>query len=307
MKIESALNRREFVKRTTLAAMAVAALPGEISPAAPADGKKLPWKFCAFEKPLLFLNYDETADVFAELGFDGIEAAVRPGGHVLPERVEEDLPKFVEALKKRGLEITILTSGINSATQPHAEKVLRTAAKLGIKRYRMLWWKYDLNKPIRSQLDALRPGLKELVALNREAGISGLYQNHAGPDMLGAGLWDIYDLIKDFAPGDLGLAYDIRHAQVEGGLSWPTHFNLVKSHIAAVCVKDFLWEKNEVKNVPLGTGRVDPKIMQMLKVAKFSGPISLHVEYGESGKDRKVFANAFRQDLATLRRWLSAA
>jgi len=59
------------------------------------------------------LSYDETADVFAELGFDGIEAAVRPGGHVLPERVEEDLPKFAEALKKRGLEITILTSGIS--------------------------------------------------------------------------------------------------------------------------------------------------------------------------------------------------
>ena len=91
----------------------------------------------------------------------------------------------------------------------------------------------------------------------------------------------------------------------EGGLSWPTFFHLVKSHVTAVCVKDFLWDKNELKNVPLGTGRVDAKIMQMLKAAKFSGPISLHVEYGESGKDQKVFADAFRQDFATLRRWLS--
>lgn len=257
------MKRREFVKQAATAALAAAALP--VALAAPAAEGKPPWKFCAFTKPLQFLSFNELADLMAELRFDGIEVAVRPGGHVLPEKVEEDLPRLVEALKQRGLEITILTSGINSATQPHAEKVLRTAAKLGIKRYRMLWWQYDLKKLIPAQLDALRPGLKELVALNREIGISGLYQNHAGSDMLGAGLWDIYDLIKDFPPSDLGLAYDIRHAQVEAGLSWPTHFHLVKSQVAAVCVKDFAWENGKAKNMPLGQGQVDPKIMQMVK------------------------------------------
>src|SRR2546421_6935418 len=125
MKTKSTLNRRDFVRQTVFTALAAS-----VAPTLAAE-KKSPWKFCAFEKPVMFLSYDETAEFFAELGFDGIEAAVRPGGHVLPERVEEDLPKFVEALKKRGLEITILTSGIGNATQPHAEKVLRTAAKLG--------------------------------------------------------------------------------------------------------------------------------------------------------------------------------
>jgi len=163
-----------------------------------------------------------------------------------------------------------------------------------------------LQQPIRPQLDALRPGLRELVALNREVGISGLYQNHSGPDMVGAGLWDIYDLIKDFPPQDLGLAYDIRHAQVEGGLSWPAHFSLVQSHVTAICVKDFVWDNAKVKNVPLGQGRVNAKILQMVKASKFRGPISLHVEYGENTRDRKFFADAFRQDLGTLRRWLDA-
>lgn len=304
MKPQSVLNRRQFVKQAATAALVVASSPTAF--AAPAAGKKLPWKICAFTKPLQFLSYDDVADFMAELGFDGIEAAVRPGGHVLPERVEEDLPKLVEALKRRGLELTILTSGINRATQPHAEIVLRTAAKLGIKRYRMLWLQYDLQRPIPPQLDALRPGLKELVALNREVGISGLYQNHAGPDLVGAGLWDIYDLIKDLAPQELGLAYDIRHAQVEGGLSWPTHFNLVQSHVGAVCVKDFAWDNGKAKNMALGKGQVDAKILQMVKAAKFSGPISLHVEYGDSSRDRKFFAEAFRQDFATLHRWLEA-
>ena len=109
-----------------------------------------------------------------------------------------------------------------------------------------------------------------------------------------------------FPPQDLGLAYDIRHAQVEGGLSWPTHFSLVQSHVAAICVKDFVWDNAKVKNVPLGQGRVNARILQMVKASKFNGPISLHVEYGESSRDRKFFADAFRQDLATLRRWLDA-
>jgi len=305
MKTEPVLNRRDFLKQTSLTALTAAALPATTSFGAPAAAKKLPWKFCAFEKPVMFLNYDDTAELFAELGFDGIEAAVRPGGHVLPERVEEDLPKFVEALKKHGLGITVLTSGIGRADQPNAEKVLRTAAKLGIKFYRTDWWSYDLKKPIWPQVEALRPVAKELAALNRAVGITGLYQNHAGYNRVGAGVWDIYEVIKDCDPKELGLAFDIRHATVEAGLSWPVQFQLVKSHIGVAYFKDFVWESGKVKSVPLGRGVVDKKYAGMLKASGFNGPISVHVEYGE-GKDKKVFAESFRKDFATLREWLSA-
>lgn len=263
-------------------------------------------KFCAFEKPLQFLSYDELAGLIAELGFDGIEAAVRAHGHVLPEKVEEDLPRLVEALKKRKLEITILTSDINSVDSPHAEKVLRTAAKLGIKRYRMLWFRYDLQKPILPQLDAMRPKLKPLAALNRELGLTALYQNHAGAEMVGAPLWDIYDLIKDFDPKEIALAFDIRHATMEGGLSWPLQFKLIQSHLGAVFVKDSRWENGKVKNTPLGEGQVDKQFFTQLKQINFTGPISLHVEYLDTKKDKKLLADAFKKDFSTLRTWLGA-
>src|SRR5437773_8801307 len=152
MKNHRNLNRRQFLKQTAAGAVALGIFSSTRAKAAP-SAATTQWKFCAFEKPLQFLSYDEVAGLVAGLGFDGVEATVRPGGHVLPERVQDDLPKFVEALKKRGLEITILTSGINSVMQPHTEKVLRTAAKLGIQRYRMLWWRYDLKKPIWPQIE----------------------------------------------------------------------------------------------------------------------------------------------------------
>jgi len=304
MSKEFSITRRDFVQKTlaatALAATCPSAIFGESKSAATS-----PQKFCAFEKPLQFLSYDEMAELIAKLGFNGIEATVRDGGHVLPERVEEDLPRLITALKKRGLEMTILTSSINSVDQPHTEKVLRTAAKLGVKRYRMLWYRYDLKKPILPQLDAIRPALKKLAALNRELGVTALYQNHSGPNLVGAPLWDIYDLVKDFDPKEIGIAFDIHHATVEGGLSWPVQFNLLRSHLGAVYVKDFVWQKRQVKDVPLGEGQVDPKFFASLKQTDFTGPISVHVEYLPGKKDKALLAEALKKDFATLRAWLN--
>ena len=46
---------------------------------------------CVFNKPLQHLSYDEQAKLVAEMGFVGIEGTVRKGGHVEPDKVEQDL------------------------------------------------------------------------------------------------------------------------------------------------------------------------------------------------------------------------
>src|SRR6187551_1432223 len=107
--------RRDFLKSSS-AALAASIASGSVLPhgaaaAGPASG---PTEFCFFSKHLQGLSFDQIADIAADVGVQGIEAPIRPGGHVEPERVEEDLPKLAEALKKRGLGITILTSGINA-------------------------------------------------------------------------------------------------------------------------------------------------------------------------------------------------
>ncbi len=299
------LKRRDFIKTTAAASLGAAAMASTLplnTGAAPA-GAGQP-KFCAFEKPLTFLSHDEMADFMAETGYDGVEVAVRPGGRVEPENVEQELPRLAEALKRRNLEITILTSGINRADQPHTEKVLRTAAKLGVKRYRMLWYRYDLNKPIFAQVEELRPVLKDLVQMNRDIGITGLYQKHSGASMLGAAIWDIYLLINEYNPEQLGLAYDLRHSQVEAGVSWSSQFHLAKSHIGAVCAKDFTWDTPAAPGAALGKGRVDQKVMGMLAKSGFKGPYSVHVEYLPAKTNREECARAFKEDLATLRKWV---
>lgn len=46
------------------------------------------------------VGLDKTAETVARMGWKGIECPVRPGGHVLPKRVEEDRPRTVETLNK---------------------------------------------------------------------------------------------------------------------------------------------------------------------------------------------------------------
>ena len=295
--------RRTFLKGSGLAALTFSARPGSVQSAAPAVSKR---KICAFIKFIQELPYKQLAETVAELGFDGIEATVRDGGHVLPERVEEDLPRLVEALKAVGLEITVMASSVNSLTQPHTRKVLKTAAALGVKRYRLAYYRYDTKRPILEQLKALKPVLRDLTAFHRELGLQGVYQNHAGASSVGAPVWDLQRLMEGYSARDLAIAFDIRHATVEGGLAWPLHFQVAQPHLGAVYVKDFNWNKNRKPvNVPLGTGQVDPRFFRLLRQSSFSGPISLHVEYlPKAGVAANI--TALKNDLATLRRLLAS-
>lgn len=262
--------------------------------------------FCAFEKFLQDLSHDELADGLAELGFNGVEVTARHDGRIPPDRTEEQLPELVDALAKRNLEITILTTAINRADDPTNQKLLSVAAKLGVKRYRLGWFKYDDTRPIPAQLADLRPRLLDLAALNRELGITGLWQNHCGPEYVGATIWDLHQLLQDVPKEEIASAFDIRHATVEAGRSWPRLYQLIKPHIGALYMKDFVWDENRDKHVPFGEGRVDPAFFEMLQQDQLNVPISVHVEYLPDGSAQENL-EAIGRDFKRLREMLQAA
>lgn len=295
--------RRAFVRN--LSALAFTA---PLLAETPKKGKNT---ICYFTKHLQGLSFDEIASVSAEMGVDGIEAPIRPKGHIEPEKVVDELPKFIDALKKQGLEMTIMTSGINEVSaEQRTEEVLRTAAKLGVKRFRMNYFKYDLKLPIWDQLQAVRPKIKDLVALCKEIGIQPLFQNHSGKDYFGAPVWDIYSIMREYPAEQFSFCFDILHATCEGGKSWPLEFNLVRDHLGAAYFKDYKWDGRKLVTVPLGEGQVDPEYAKMLMKTGYSGPISLHVEYLEgNAKDPavlKTFREAHARDIKTLRSWIGA-
>lgn len=275
-------------------------------------------KVCVFSKHLQWLDYQGMAATAAEIGFDGIALTVRPKGHVLPERVEDDLPKAVEAVNRAGLKVYMITTAIRDPNDVHTEKILKTASQLGIKYYRLGYLKYDDSLGIEKSLEAHKATLSELAKMNKQYKIHGAYQNHAGT-RVGGPVWDIWYLIKDLDPKWIGCQYDIKHATHEGGRSWPLGLKLLNKYIKITAIKDFKWVKEDGKwqgqNVPLSEGMVDfIAYFKLVKQLDISGPISMHFEYPLGGADKgrselsidnnKVLS-AMRKDLKILRGWVN--
>lgn len=301
--------RRNFIKTTALASSAIAF--GFTNHSGLVTERKI--KIGGFTKELQQLTYDETAEAVLKMGWDGIECPVRPGGHVLPERVEEDLPNMVDALMKRNLELQVIATSIHNPSEKYTERILRTASKLGIKYYRLGWWEYDLSRPLQPQLDDIKIQLKELAALNEELGIIGVYQNHSGSESVGAPVWDIYELLSSVDSEFVGCHFDIGHATVEGGYAWRINFERIKKFIKAVIVKDFNWSYSEdqygrVEWCPLGRGMINPEFFKLLIDSDFNGPVIMHFEYHVEGEGKERINNlitAMTIDGNQLKKWLA--
>ncbi len=295
-------------------------------------------KICIFSKHLQWASISDAASIARDIGFDGVDITVRAEGHVLPERVETDLPAAVEAVHRAGLQVPMITTEIMSVTTPHADAVLKTANQLGIRNYRWGWLTYPADKGIAERLNELRPQVKALAELNQKHQICGMYHTHSGPGLVGAPIWDLWNLFEGLDPRWVGVNYDIGHATVEGGYGgWIDSSRLVKHQMRGIALKDFTWQQNKGKNVhadpfdkslavqdawvphwcPIGQGMVNfPGFFAIVKQNPgFSGPVQLHFEYtglggAENGKTtltipKQEVIDAMRRDLTAVRKAMS--
>ena len=315
------LSRREFVTRAAAAGLTMRAL-GTASHAADASAsprREAEPVIAVFSKHLQWLPFADVGPVIAESGFRSVDLTVRPGGHVLPERVEEDLPRAVETLRKSGLAVPLITTAITDANDPLTRAVLTTAKKAGVSHYRMGYWTFPAAADPLTALREMKPRAAALAALNREIGIRGGYQNHVGT-RVGGSVWDLAVLLEGIAPEGLGVQYDIRHAVAEGGESWPVALRLIAPHIDTVALKDHVWAKRddgrwEPRSVPLGEGMVDfPAYLRLLLARGPLPPATVHFEYpplemagGGGAERRKQTVDGMRRDLTRFQALLAAA
>ena len=273
---------------------------------------------CVFSKHLQWLDFKGVGEFAAKVGFDGVDLTVRPGGHIPPERVRNDLPKAVQEIRKAGLRVPMITTSITDAEDPNTSAILETAGSLGIRYYRLGYYRYSDDEPVQSTLSRAKTELSKLAELNQKYGVCGDYQNHAGRNYFGASIWDLWNATEGISPGLIGSQFDLRHATVEGALNWPVDFRLIERRVHTLVAKDFRWggaENGKVENCPLGEGLADyPSLFKLLKKS-FSGPISVHYEYPLGGIEhgsrepdlsREDIFTAMQRDLQVLKRWLKA-
>jgi sugar phosphate isomerase/epimerase len=304
------LSRRNFIAKTALNAFALAVAPGAIRSALAAD--KLSPPIVVFSKvyQTLSLNFDDAAAVTAEAGLDGIDPPLRPGGEILPEHATEELPRYVEAMHKRKLQLPLLTTAIVSASSPHTEEILRTAKKVGVQYYRLGF--IDREGDAKKQVNEFKAKLKDIAAMNKEIGIGGLIQNHSPAghgNYLGGDLSDMREIVNDFDPAQIGVAFDIGHAIIVHKEEWRPRFETLKSHIRVAYVKD---AKLEGRWVPFGDGAVGHLgYFKLLKQMGYNAPISMHIEFDwtDNGKtkNREALVKALKDSAKVLRKWLAEA
>ncbi len=312
--------QKPLSRRTMLATGA--ALVGAASAGAAPNTEKGRMKVAIFSKHLLFLQGEKLAQGASEIGFDGVDLAVRKGGHVAPERVKQDLPPLIATLRKHGLEVPMITTDIVDADTPYAEDILSAASQLGIRYYRWGGLTYKPDVPLAQQLDAMKPRVEKLAALNARYHATAMYHTHSGLNVVGASIWDLHELLNGMDPANIGVNYDVGHATVEGGFGgWINSYRITGKYLHGIAVKDFLWEKKGPENwrpawKPLGEGMVRlPEFFRMVAASDFHGPLQLHFEYplggAENGKAQvadtsAVFAQ-MRRDLEQLRTYLRGA
>lgn len=304
------IRRREFLKNTIVLG-ATLGLPfeGQVR-----IRSEKPLHISIFSKHLQFLNLPNMVEAAAEMGFDGVDLAVRPKGHVEPAQVAEQLPEAVAAFRKVGFKPSLMTCSVQDAENETDRNVLATAARMGFRYYRMNYFHYLKDKSIPESLAVAREKIKKLAGLNEKLRITGCYQNHAG-NYIGSSVWELHYLLSATESGFLGTQFDIRHAVVEGGLNWPNALKLVQDRIATLAIKDFRWEKVngkwKVVDCPVGEGMVDfTAFFKLLKSYNHDVPVSLHYEYDLGGANngspkitmepKAVFA-AMRRDLLKVR------
>jgi sugar phosphate isomerase/epimerase len=278
-------------------------------------------RYIMFSKHLQDMDVPAAGRAIKELGFDGVELTVRPNGHVVPERVAEDLPRAVDALRDIGLDVPAIVTDIKGKDAPYARDVCATAAKVGATHLRNTAWHYRPIGHIREEIEAARQNAKDLEALGREHGLRFCVHAHSGNTLTAMGGLFWY-LLADTDPRYVAASFDLGHLTAEGGIGgWVQSIDLFQDRIGILAVKSFGWfsepdpraggRRWTPKLVPLQQGTVQwQRAFQLLRQVGWDAGgnalVSLHSEYQGRGSWRSLetpqLIQQTKEDLAFLRK-----
>ncbi|HEY2013434.1 MAG TPA: TIM barrel protein [Bryobacteraceae bacterium] len=262
---------------------------------------------CLYSKLLIKVPYDELGPVLRDLGADGCDLSVEPGGHVRPELSAVDLMRAVEAITGVGLDVPVITTTCTSLADTSIRNVAAIAGEMGVPLFRAGYWKYTPGMEIEARLAEVQRDIAGLASLARAVNMSMAIQNVSGENFGGA-IWDINMIVRGMDARTVGYDFDIGHAAAEGGpAGWPVSLRLAMSRLKMVTVRDFVWSKDggqwKMTPCPLGEGMVEwPKFFGMLAGARFAGPISVQPDY--QPKDE---VGAIRREIEFVKKQVGAA
>lgn len=148
----------------------------------------------------------ELAAKLADLGFEGVELAVRPGYQVLPENVSTDLPKAVKLLEENGLKVPSIAGEIDEVT-------INSCGQAGVGIIRICA-PIDMGIGYLASLDSYRRRFDAVLPALERNGVAIGVQNHYGENIGSAA--GLAHLLTDYDPKLICAVLDMGHCAVDG-------------------------------------------------------------------------------------------
>ncbi|MBM84078.1 MAG: hypothetical protein CMJ78_26290 [Planctomycetaceae bacterium] len=297
------IERRQFLKSSL-----AAALPFATAPALATDSKKRP-DVCVYTEHFQSLPIPEVCGIFKQLGVEGLDLTVRPGGHIPPEKAKAELPKAVQAAKDHGLKIMMLTTAINSADR-NAEEILATCQQEGIDRIKTGYFPIGQFGQLKKRLVEVRKQLDQVVELAAKYKVRPCIHVHSGSTIPSNGFM-LYNLIRDIPPERVGAYLDSYHMTITGGAGgWRQAIDLLTPWISLVALKNFQWHPGKRTDINQQTWRTEfcrledgiapiPSFVNIVQRVGYQGFYTLHTEYRKPVKD---CIQLTKEDFAYLKR-----
>ena len=243
-------------------------------------------RFTKFWEDLSVRQLGERA---SELGYDGLDLAVRDGHAINADNVTDELPGAVRAWRELGVDCSMISSSTDLIDPDAADAVtlFEAAAAAGVPRIKMGYFKFTPGDSFEELWSLARRRLDGFERLSRRTGVQTLYHTHSG-QCLGSNCAGMRHLLQDNDPRQVGAYVDLGHLAINGedvqiGLA------MLRDRLSAIGGKDARHFPDERPNcrarfadgfVLLGQGAAEwPEAIALLKAWGFSGPITIHTEY----------------------------
>ncbi len=204
------------------------------------------------DKPLLgifpsffkHLSVEELRDACLRAGLDAVNAVVRTGYWIEPDRLKEMLPGYVKIARSNGLKVSFATTPYGPVQLVQHPEMLSILADNGIEQFRMASYGVPEDRDVRGAVDRARVELSELEPYCRKAGVQAILQLHGGA--IHSSFTAAYRLLEGLDPACIAAEPDPGNQMLQDGHElWRYGFSLLREYCAAMGVKDVVMEQNQ--------------------------------------------------------------
>ncbi len=239
---------------------------------------------CVSSQALSGVGYAEMGEIVKQIGFDGVDITVMPGGLVEPQQAPVDEVRALESIHGAGLEAPTITTALTTPYDPWSRTVLALAGRTGVGLFKC-------GPRLRTKRDSTALALE---GREYKIGLCVPVGSRSGALDLAAGR----ELIAGLEPDWSGLCLDADCFDPNAGLS----DELIRGAMPQVKAIS-LFDEAGVTAQPLGKGAIAfDRLFGALARANFTGPITIHREYKTPDEP-----GALHRDLEFVRKQIDAA